>query len=205
MGCVAGTCSASDVGATLSAIEETCRSVGAPIELSSIVATPSSSTAMSSAGGAASSSMSRAVTSPATASTTLASSDPPSGTRTTTTTPSSNAGGAGSTETAEAPHHAGLSAGAAAGIAVGVTLLVVLLALAGFLCYRRRSRSTKDSEGVVSTAAGEKSGYDTGMMLAGGHTEGKIYHEADGLPRNELEDQHGVAVARERAGLVEVG
>ena len=186
--CLRNSCSISDLQTTINVIVSRCGSVGVAVQVpEGLMGNATLSTFVSSP-------VATSTPTPASNTSSTLTSDPPEGTTTSTTGASNNTDTSSTTS---------LSAGAAAGVGVGVTFSVVAIGLGGFLLYRRR-RNAKADTPIADTALpdSEEKGTVVYERVELPH-ESQVFHELDGVPRNEMEDVDGVRVARNRGGTVE--
>ena len=97
---------------------------------------------------------------------------------------------------------------------VGVTLGVVGLVLGGYLLWRRRKQQGELGSAISPPPNSHSIGDSDKEVLPFGSNQPRPIHgmspatfEVDGrhiTPDGELEDQHGVSVAREREGRTEL-
>ncbi|KAF2245362.1 hypothetical protein BU26DRAFT_521836 [Trematosphaeria pertusa] len=220
--CAAASCSSEDLATTINFLEDLCQASGITLDLpatltvqTSIQSLGATTTATGTTAPSAPFRVSSSIPSGTTSSdlgieTTSSGSELPYSTQTSSTTAAEGSPDAATSTQSTSPSattkpSSSLSAGAAAGLAVGVTLFAVLGALGAFLFWRRRKRARKTAPGSDNLAAGGTDKEVTTISSNEPWYRGNVYYEADGTPRNELEDRHGIGIAQGRHRAAELG
>ncbi|KAF2265652.1 hypothetical protein CC78DRAFT_579150 [Lojkania enalia] len=99
---------------------------------------------------------------------------------------------------APVPSSSGLSSGAIVGVSVGAVLGALCFLDAFFMWRRRRNKVKKDL--VYVDRSSPSGGTDKEVT----DVTWKPVYEADGIPTSELEDRHGLRIARDREGRQEL-